>query len=299
MRAVAALLASLLPALLAAPPAAADEASETRASPPPPETGVRLPEPEEIEADFPEGAQLTGREIYRRYIDRRSRESFQKLRILSRDPGGSEQLSRFDLSLQDARDENGDPSQGVRGRTRIDVHDPFDMRHTKYLIIAKQPGPDDEFVYQPSMRRVRRVDLKSTNFLGTDFSFDDIAVQNIEDAEYARLADEEIEGRPVYVVETHVKETADVGYHRTIVYLEKEHYIPLRIRYWDEHGVEVKEMTAPAASIRSFGDTWVAAESTMRDLRQHTSSTLLVDELDTSPGFSRRTFSTGRLARGK
>ena len=40
---------------------------------------------------------------------------------------------------------------------------PFDMRHTNYLMIAKDPGPDDEFVYQPSARRVRRIALKKTD----------------------------------------------------------------------------------------------------------------------------------------
>ena len=51
--------------------------------------------------------------------------------------------------------------------------------------------------------------------------------------------------------------------------LEKEHLVPLRARSWDEYGVEVKEATAPAATIKAFGDMWVAAESTVRDLRQN------------------------------
>jgi hypothetical protein len=283
--------AALLAALLAV--AAAARAGEGA------DAGVDLPEPEEVESRFPEGERLSGREIYERFIDRRSRESLQKLRIVSRDPGGSEQLSRFELYVQDARDDQGRPTDGVRARTRIDVSDPFDLRHTKYLIVSKDPGPDDEFVYQPSARRVRRVDLKSTNFLGTDYAFNDIAVQNIEDAQYVRLPDEEIDGRPVYVVETHVKETIDVEHHRTIVYLDKQHYVPLRVRYWDDFGVEVKELTAPADKIRAFDDTFVAAESTMRDLRQGTSSTLYVDDLDASPEFGRGVFSVNRLTRGK
>jgi hypothetical protein len=37
----------------------------------------------------------------------------------------------------------------------------------------------------------------------------------------------------------------------------------------------------------------------MRDLRQLTSSTLIVDSLDTDPVFHRKTFSLTRLTRGK
>ena len=83
------------------------------------------------------------------------------------------------------------------------------------------------------------------------------------------------------------------------MYMEKEHYIPLRVRYWDDFGVEVKEMTASPESIRSFGKLWIATKSTMRDLRQQTHSTLLVEDVDTEPNFHPRLFSVTLLYKGK
>ena len=83
------------------------------------------------------------------------------------------------------------------------------------------------------------------------------------------------------------------------MYMEKEHYIPLRVRYWDDFGTEVKEMRASSESIRAFGDLWVATESTMRDIRQKTSSTLHIEDVDTDPNFHPRVFSTSVLAKGK
>jgi hypothetical protein len=252
----------------------------------------------EIEEAIPEGGSLTGRQIYERFLENKFKKSLQELRVISRDPGGNEQVTHFTISLQDHRDGDAEPVDGVNAKMLVEVQQPFDMRHTAYLIISKEPGPDDEFVYQPSQRRVKRVDLKNTSLLGTDYTFNDIAFQNIEDAEYRRLPDEVIDGTSVYVVEANVKETIDVEYHRTISYLEKDHYVPLRTRYWDDFGVEVKEMTAPNGKIRQFDTTWVATESTMRDLRQQTSSTLLVDTLDTKPDFHRKTFTVSKLNRG-
>jgi len=43
---------------------------------------------------------------------------------------------------------------------------------------------------------------------------------------------------------------------------------------------------------------WVASESTMRDLKQGTESTLIVDELELDPVFPPSTFSLSRLSRG-
>jgi hypothetical protein len=244
------------------------------------------------------GARLTGKEIYQRYIENKFSRSHQNLRVISRDPGGSEQLTRFEARLEDFRNEADEPVDGVVFKMLIGVSAPPDMRHTAYLIISKDPGPDDEFAYQPSRKRIRRLDLKNTSLFGTDYSFNDISFQKIEDADYERLPDEVIDGVPVYVVEANVKQEIDVQYHRTISYLETEHYVPLRTRYWDDFGVEIKELIAPHEKIRAFGDTWVATETTMTDLRQNTNSSIYVDHLDTEPVFHRMTFSVTRLAHG-
>ena len=244
------------------------------------------------------GAQLTGREIYREFLDNKFRQSFQRLRIISRDPGGSEQLTNFEVSLRDHRDADKNPVAGIKAKMLVEVTAPFDMRHTAYLMISKDPGPDDEFAYQPSQRRVKRVDLKNTSLFGTDYTFNDIAFQNLEEADYRRLDDEVIDGVAVYVVEAISKPSTDAEYPRTLTYIEKEHHVALRTRYWDSFEVEVKEMLAPHSKVRAFGETWVASESTMYDLRQRTSSSLYVDDLVTDPTFHERLFAVTRLEHG-
>ena len=256
-----------------------------------------IPDATEVEEALPEGGRLTGRELYERFLANRFKQSSQDLRIISRDPGGSEQQSIFSILLRDFRDEDDNAVGGVLAKSLIEVTDPFDMRHTTYLLIAKDPGPDDQFIYQPSQRQVRRVDLKSTSLLGTDYTFNDIAFQNIEDAEYVRLPDESIDGATVYVVEARLKPSVDTEYHRTITYMDQEHYVPLRQRYWDDYDVEIKEMRAPPSTMRDFDGVWVATESTMRDLRQQTSSTLFVEAIDTEPDLGDRHFSLRRLSR--
>jgi hypothetical protein len=257
-----------------------------------------LPSTQEVEEALPEGGTLSGREIYERFLDNKYRRSVQRMRVVSRDPGGSEQTTTFKVSLEDFRNEQEEPTDGVVAKMLVEVSAPFDMRNTSYLMISKDPGPDDEFIYQPSERRVRRFALKKIPLMGTDYTFDDIAYHDIEHADYARMPDEEIDGTLVYVVESMIKETRDVEYHRTLTYVEKDHYVPLRIRYWDEFGVEIKEMRASQSSLKAFDDVWIATESTMHDLLQGTSSTLHVDSLKTEPSFSPKLFTLARLTQG-
>ena len=60
--------------------------------------------------------------------------------------------------------------------------------------------------------------------------------------------------------------------------------------YRDDNGVEIREMRAPAASIRDFNGTWVATESTMFNLKEKTSTTILVDKLDANVDLADRHF---------
>ena len=57
-------------------------------------------------------------------------------------------------------------------------------------------------------------------------------------------------------------------------------------------------MLAPHEKMRAFGETWVASESTMHDLRQGTSSSLYVEELKTNPLFHEKTFAVAGLEHG-
>jgi hypothetical protein len=231
-------------------------------------------------------------------LDNKYRRGVQHLEIVSSDPGGNEQITVFEASLEDHRDAKDQPVEGKNASLLIEVTRPFDMRHTRYLMIAKEPGPDDEFIFRPSDRLVKRVDLKQTPLMGTDYTFSDLAYHDIDGATYVRLPDEVISGVPVFVIEAIVTDTWESANHRSLSYIEQQHFIPIKVRYWDDYDVETKEMTAELDSIRAFGDTWVATRSQMRDLLQGTTSRSTLVSLDTSPTFSRMHFSTRRLAQG-
>ena len=124
------------------------------------------PSAAEFEDALPADGSLTGREIYDRFLDNRFQRSHQRLRVISRDPGGSEQTTEFTLSIEDLRRET--ESHGMRGRVLVEVTAPFDVRHTQYLMIDKDPGPDDEFVYQPG-RNKGTISVKMKSVLVRDY----------------------------------------------------------------------------------------------------------------------------------
>jgi hypothetical protein len=256
---------------------------------------VEAPSASEVEEALPAGESLTGRELYDRFLDNKLHTAIQYQQIVSRDPGGNEQKTRFWVRWKDYRDENDVSEQGVIAKTLVKFQEPYDMRNTAFLLIQRDDGPDEQFFYRPSSGLTRRVKLRGVGIFGTDFSYEDIDFQNLEDAEYHRLPDQEIDGVSVYVVEATLKPLSGSDYYKTVSYLEKGHYVPLRARYWDHSQVEIKELRSPYDSIEEFDGAWIPTVTTMRNLREGTSSTLYIERLDPNPDIADRLFSVLRL----
>jgi hypothetical protein len=247
---------------------------------------------------LPEDALLTGEEIYRRVLRNRLASYKQNARVVSGDRGGSEQETALTVHYQSYKEGDTDePLEGVHSKTRLEYTEPFDLRFTAYLVIDKEGATNDQFVYLPTYRRIRRVNLRGEAVFGSDFSFEDVLPRELEDAEYKRLPDELVDGVPCYVVDATPNPTANSEYSRFVFMVEKERYVPLVVRYWNEAGVFFKELRADYDSITRFDTAWIPTRSTMRNLLQESWSRLLVVQLIPNPDLPRSTFSVRGLER--
>ena len=234
-------------------------------------------------AHDPTDAHLTGRDIYQRVLDNRFRSYIQESTMLSGDRGGNVQETRLQMWFQSFRDEAGKAANGIASKTLVKYLEPFDLRHTGYLIIQHPDKADQQFVYLPTQRRVKRVSLRGEAVFGTDLSFEDVIPREIEHADYERRPDTLVEDIPCFVVEAIPKEIADSEYSRFLVYVDKTRDVPLRTRYWDDAGIEIKELSAAVASIERVEDVWIPMLATMRHLRLETFTTVRIVQIVPNP----------------
>lgn len=258
---------------------------------------LELPAREEIEAAIPEGGSLSGREIFDRFLDNRLHSAVQWQTVVSRDPGGNEQRSRFWVRWKDYRDSEKKSHDGVIAKTLVKFSDPEDMRQTGFLMVVNKDRSNDQFIWSPATGRVRRVRLSGVGIMGTDYTFDDIGWKSIEDAEYQRLPDEVIDGVPAYVLEVTMKPFVDSEYQTMRTWIDQEHYIPLRTIYRDPNGVPMREMVAESGSIENFEGAWIATRSVMYNLKERTSTSVYVEALDPDVTLADQAFSTFQLTR--
>jgi hypothetical protein len=260
---------------------------------------VETPSPAEIEEVLPEGTQLGGREIYDRLFKHRKRlrTVVERGRILSKDPAGNPQETRFVLKAKDFRDAADQPTDGVYAKVMITLTGPRELEHTGYLYVHRSDRADDQFIFSPLRKRTARANLRGQNVAGTDFSFDDFltTLDDLEHGRYRRLPDEVVDGAPCYVVEAVMTSDSRSRYTRSVAAIDKAHYVPLRTRYWDEVGVASKELRSPRASLAAYDGVWVPNESTMTDLLEDTSSTVTIESLDPNSTLDDNEFSPSAL----
>jgi hypothetical protein len=244
-------------------------------------------------------AALSGDEIYRRVLDNRFDAYEQTLRMKSGDRSGQSQQTRLQMKYK-SFDEKG---SRVLSKTIAKYLEPQDVRHLGYLVVNKREGADDQFVYRPSSRRVRRVNLRGEAVFGTDFSFEDIIPQEFEDATYRRLPDVIVGEIDCFSVEVTPTEAAESEYSKFVVHVHKTYSLPIETLYWDDRDVHTKVLTADPGTITRYEvkekdairEVWIARHSRIVNLQFESFTELDVLEFEANPKLRPKDFSERKL----
>ncbi|MDH3282599.1 MAG: outer membrane lipoprotein-sorting protein, partial [Gammaproteobacteria bacterium] len=93
--------------------------------------------------------------------------------------------------------------EGDGDKSLIIFDHPADIKGTAFLSYTHATEPDDQWLYLPALKRVKRIASanKSGPFMGSEFAYEDISSQEVEKYAYTYLRDEEIDGQPAFVLE--------------------------------------------------------------------------------------------------
>jgi len=87
-------------------------------------------------------------------------------------------------------------------RSMVVFEEPRDVKGTTFLSFTHRSGPDDQWLYLPALKRVKRIasNNKSGPFMGSEFAYEDIASQEVEKYTYKFIGEEAVDGEAAYVV---------------------------------------------------------------------------------------------------
>jgi outer membrane lipoprotein-sorting protein len=177
--------------------------------------------------------------------------------------------------------------------------EPNDVKGTALLSFTHKEGPDDQWLYLPALKRVKRIasDNKSGPFMGSEFAYEDITSQEVEKYTYKFLRDDTLDGMEVFVFERYPVDKKS-GYTRQVIWLDKEHYKERKIEFYDRKDTLLK--TLLLTDYHQYLDRfWRAHQMDMENHQTGKSTRLNQSNFEYQTGLSDRDFDTNSLKRAR
>lgn len=186
---------------------------------------------------------------------------------------------------------------GDKGLTIFDQ--PADVKGTAFLNYSHAIEPDDQWMYLPALKRVKRISSrnKSGPFMGSEFAFEDLSSFEVEKYSYKFLRDDKINGLDSFVVEqTPAYEHS--GYTKMMVWIDKEHYRAHKIEYYDRKGSLLKTLTMHDFELY-LDKYWRPMKLSMVNNQNSKSTDLITHELKFRTGLEENDFNQATLRRAR
>ncbi|MBW2484656.1 MAG: outer membrane lipoprotein-sorting protein [Deltaproteobacteria bacterium] len=122
---------------------------------------------------------------------------------------------------------------------------PKDVKGTAFLNYTHKIGDDDQWLYLPALKSVKRISSsnKSGSFMGSEFAYEDIASQEVEKYTYKWLRDEIFDNRECFVLERYPVDMKNSGYSRQVVWIGKDEFRIWQVEYYDRKNTHLKTLT--------------------------------------------------------
>jgi outer membrane lipoprotein-sorting protein len=123
--------------------------------------------------------------------------------------------------------------------------EPADVKGTAMLTWSHGLKPDDQWLYLPALKRVKRINSrnKSGPFMGSEFAFEDLGSQEIEKYHYRYLRDEPCGDGQCHVIER-TPAYKYSGYTRQLVWIDPDGYRLRKVDFYDRKNQLLKTLTA-------------------------------------------------------
>lgn len=151
---------------------------------------------------------------------------------------------------------------------------PADVKGTAMLTYTHGLKPDDQWLYLPALKKVKRISSrnKSGPFMGSNFAFEDLGSREVDKYTYKYLRDESCGDWTCYVMERYPAYKHS-GYTRQVVWIDTEGYRIVKVEFYDRKNALLK--TLNSSEFKQFlGQYWRPGKMDMVN-HQNGKSTLL------------------------
>lgn len=217
-------------------------------------------------------------------------DSFETMKMVIKKDGG-DQVERLMKSKSLEIDGDGN-------KVLIVFQDPADVKGSAVLTHSHIKGNDDQWIYLPAVKRVKRISSanKSGPFMGSEFAFEDLSSIEFEKFTYKLLEQETINDTRYFKIERKPA-YARSGYSYQIVWIDTERFLTHQVELFDTAGKKYK--TQVLSNYKNyFGDFWRAHSIVMTNHQNGNSTEMQwIGDMTFNNGFSNKDFTKNAMKR--
>ena len=190
---------------------------------------------------------------------------------------------------------------GPKGaRTMIVFQQPANVAGTRFLTMENPGGADESWIFLPSLGRSRRIAASegSGSFMGTDFSYNDIAStsRGADLDTHTLLREDEYDKSACYVIQSIPKDSS-YQYSKMVQWIAKDSYMIRKIELHDRRNTLVK--TAEMSGIKEIQGRLVTTVTKMTTHAEGTYTTITSEIIKYDDPIPERVFTSEFLETGR
>jgi len=152
---------------------------------------------------------------------------------------------------------------------------PADVKGTKLLTYQHIDKDDDQWLYLPALKRIKRISSrnKTGSFMGSEFSYEDISAQEVEKYTYPGEVEEVPCGDKTCYRGDRIPKDRLSGYTKQITWVDKDTFLVRKVEYYDRKKALLK--TATFGDYKKIDGVWRVGKIDMKN-HQNDKETILI-----------------------
>lgn len=149
---------------------------------------------------------------------------------------------------------------------------PASIRGTALLTWDYEVGASDQWLYLPAQKRMQRIAQasKKSYFMGTDFTYEDMEPEDIDNFSYSVVGAEDVEGKTCWIIEAvpaNAVKQRESGYSRRKIWVSQDSFISMKIEFFDRRDKLIKRQTG-RDFVKIKGTAWRPQKTLMNNLKR-------------------------------
>jgi hypothetical protein len=161
----------------------------------------------------------------------------------------------------------------------LEVTAPLDLKDTRFLLIDRAEGRDEQFMFIPAVKRAMQVsdETRKQPFLGSDFYVSDMVRPELDAFTYRFVGEEKVEARATKLVEAVPKNPEHELYGKTVAAIDPADLLVVRVQFFDLKGAPLKVWTLE--KVEKVDGIWTPLVQKMQALQEPHESRLTLTEV--------------------